>query len=262
MNNDWSYRSEVLKLIFPLLDGSDLQNCMLVSHQWKDIAADDYLWKCICIRKWPSFLKRRFSPTLTYYQLFVNFSKKQPQRSLLPARLSLEDIEFYIDVWSDQNLVFSEAVPGPILEDGIPNPPSGTYEVLRNHLVPKPNGNCGSNYKMMMPIHPKFSFSLSMSVTVSVLIGRKDTKKMACIIDKSLFEYIDGSVYRAMAFDYMRFSPLYPFLPGMRAWVSLLFMENDSSGGAIDVFGIEMDFSDIAQSKIEVLWLLDMLDWK
>lgn len=260
MNNEWSYGSEVLKLIFPLLDGSDLLNCMLVSHQWKDIATDDYLWKCICIQKWPSVSKRSFSPTLTYHQHFVNFSKKQLQKPLLPPRLSLEDLEFYIDLWYGQNLIFSDAVSGPILQDGIPNPPPGIYEVLRNHLVPTPNGNCDSNYKLMMPIHPKLSLSLSMAVTVSVLVGRKDTNKMACIIDRSQFEYIDGSAYRAMAFDYMRFSPLYPFLPGMRAWVSLLFMENDPT--AIDVFGIEMDFSDVAQSKIEVLWLLDMLDWK
>jgi len=41
----------------------------------------------------------------------------------------------------------------------------------------------------------------------------------------------------------------------------LLFME-EGSEDLMDVFGIQMDFCDVANSKEEVLWLLDMLDWK
>ena len=76
-----------------------------------------------------------------------------------------------------------------------------------------------------------------------------------------MFDYIDRSSYRALAFDYLDIAPCYPFLSGIRAWISLLFME-DKKEDLMDVFGIQMDFCDVANSKEEVLWLLDMLDWK
>jgi hypothetical protein len=41
---------EVLRAVFPLLDGKDLVFCMLVCRQWHEIAKDDYFWKCICAR--------------------------------------------------------------------------------------------------------------------------------------------------------------------------------------------------------------------
>ncbi|KAF2313654.1 hypothetical protein GH714_012611 [Hevea brasiliensis] len=86
-------------------------------------------------------------------------------------------------------------------------------------------------------------------------------QQVARVINRSMFDYIDRTAYRAMAFEYLDFSPVHPFIPGIRAWISLLFME-DGNEGVIDVFGIEMDFRDAANSREEVLWLLDMLDWK
>ena len=53
-----------------------------------------------------------------------------------------------------------------------------------------------------------------------------------------------------MAFDYLEFSPVHPFISGARAWFSLLFNE-DGNEGVIDVFGIEMDLCDTANSKEE-----------
>ncbi|KAC9242324.1 hypothetical protein E3N88_46142 [Mikania micrantha] len=137
---------EMLKAVFPLLEGTDLAACMSVCKQWHQMAQDDYFWKCLCAKRWPS-------------------------------------------------------------------------------------------------------------------TSRKDSNKVACIINKSIFDYIDRSSFRALAFDYLMFSPVYPFVAGIRAWISLLFMEH-ANENVFDVFGIEIDFCDAANSEDEVLWLLDMLDWK
>lgn len=119
----------------------------------------------------------------------------------------------------------------------------------------------GPEYKMTLPVEPRFTVPSGQTVSVSVLVGRMDSNKVARIINKSMFDYIDRTSYRALAFDYLDFSPVYPFISGIRAWFSLLFME-DGNEGVIDVFGIEMDFCDAANTEEEVLWLLDILDWK
>ncbi|KAF2313628.1 hypothetical protein GH714_012493 [Hevea brasiliensis] len=122
---------------------------------------------------------------------------------------------------------------GPVLLTGIRVPPPGICDILRFHLD-------GPDYKMILPVEPRVKIPLSQTIYV---------------------DYIDRTAYRAMAFEYLDFSPVHPFIPGIRAWISLLFME-DGNEGVIDVFGIEMDFRDAANSREEVLWLLDMLDWK
>ncbi|GKU97330.1 hypothetical protein SLEP1_g10492 [Rubroshorea leprosula] len=245
---------EVLKAVLPLLDGRDLASCMVVCKQWRDIAGDDYFWKCACAKRWPSVCKQPNPPTTTYYKLYQTFYRRQDCRTLLPPRLSFDVLEFYIDIWAEDKLIFSEVVPGPILQAGIKSPPTGICDLLRFHLE-------GPEYKMTLPVEPRFTVPLSQTVSVSVLVGRKDFNKVACIINKSVFDYIDRTAYRALAFDYLDFSPDYPFVSGVRAWISLLFMDNGNDG-LIDVFGIEMDFCDVADSKDAVLWLLDMLDWK
>ncbi|KAI5665719.1 hypothetical protein M9H77_15572 [Catharanthus roseus] len=245
---------EILKAVFPFLEGTDLANCMLVCKQWQEIAQDDYFWKCLCAKRWPSVCRQPCPPTVTYYKLFQKFYKRQHRRSLLPPRLSLNDLEFFIDIWAEERLIFSEVVPGPAFQKGMWIAPSGICDVLRYHLE-------GPEYKMILPVEPRFTVPLSQSVSVSVLVGRKDSKKVARIIDKSVFDYIDRTAYRALAFDYLDFSPSYPFVSEIRAWITLLFMDSGHEG-VIDVFGIEMDFCDAANSAEEVLWLLDMLDWK
>lgn len=245
---------EVLRAVFPFLDGKDLASCMVVSKEWRDLARDDYFWKCICAKKWPSIGKKPKPPTETYYKLCQSFYKKQTHRTLLPPRLSIDVLEFYIDIWAGDKLIFSDVVPGNILQDGIKIPATGICDMLRYHLE-------SPEYKMTLPVEARFTVPLCQSVSVSVLVGRKDSNKVARIISRSVFDYIDQSSYRALAFDYLDFSPNYPFITGIRAWISLLFLE-DGNDGSIDVFGIEMDFCDVADSKDAVLWLLDMLDWK
>lgn len=246
---------EVLKAVFPFLDGTDLASCMAVCKQWREIAKDDYFWKCLCARKWPSICKRPNSFSVTYYKLYQTFRKRQQRQALLPPRLCFEDLEFFIDIWTEDKLMFSEVVPGPLLEAGIKNPPSGVSEGLRLHL------EC-PQYKMTLPVDPRFTVACSQNLTVSVLVRRKDSNRVACIINNSLFGYTDRTSNRFMAYEYLDFSPLYPFISNTRAWISLLFMDKDQNEGIIDVFGIEVDFCDAANSKEEVLWLLDMLDWK
>ncbi|KAL3525865.1 hypothetical protein ACH5RR_014237 [Cinchona calisaya] len=246
---------EILKAVFPLLESVDLAKCMVVSKHWREIARDDYFWKCLCAKRWPSICKRPQPPTITYHKLFQTFYKRQHRRALPPPRLSLNDLEFYVDIWTEDRLIFSEVVPGPTLQNRIWIPPPGICDVLKYHLE-------GPEYKMILPVEPRLAIPLSHSVTVSVLVVRKDSNKVACIIDKSVFDYIDRTSYRALAFDYLDFSPSYPFVSEIRAWISLLFLDNGNNEGIIDVFGIELDFCDAANSEEEVLWLLDMLDWK
>ncbi|CAI0454356.1 unnamed protein product [Linum tenue] len=245
---------EVLKTVFPLLNGIDLASCMAVSKQWRDIARDDYFWKCQCAKRWPSICKRPNLSTTSYYRLYQSFYKRQNHQILLPPKLSFDTLEFYIDIWAGDKLIYSGIVQGSVFEDGIKLPPHRISSVLRYHLQ-------ATEYKMMLAVEPTFKLPLSQPVSVSVLVGRKDSNKIARIIHKAMFDYIDRSSYRAMAFDAIDISPMYRFLPNIRGWISLLFMEGGDEC-EIDVFGIQMDFNDVANSKDEVLWLLDMLDWK
>ncbi|KAK9105247.1 hypothetical protein Scep_022091 [Stephania cephalantha] len=245
---------EALKAVFPLLDGKDLASCMRVCKLWREIAGDDYYWKCLCAKRWPSICKRPMLSSFTYYKLYLTFYKQQRRRTFRPPRLSFQDLEFYIDIWAEETVIFSEVVPGPVLRRGIENPPPGISDMLKFHLQ-------GPDLKMSIPAEPRFTVPLCQTVSVSVLVSRKDTNKIACIIGKSLFDYVDRSAYRALAFDYLNFSPDYPFTSVIRAWVSLLFMESGNDA-VIDVFGVVLDFCDAANSEEEVLWILDMLDWK
>uniref|UniRef100_A0A1D1YU18 F-box protein At5g39250 n=1 Tax=Anthurium amnicola TaxID=1678845 RepID=A0A1D1YU18_9ARAE len=252
MSKDWT-TGEVLKAVFPHLDGYDLTSCMLVCRQWRDIARDDYFWKCTCAKRWPSVCKRS-TPILSYRKLFLTFSRIHHQQSLPPPKLSFEDLEFYIDIWSEQKLIFSEAVSGSLLRAGIKNPPSGICDVIKSYLD-------GPDYKMMMPVEPRFTIPKEQTVNVSVLVGRHDNNKIASIVNQARFDYVEWNAFRALAYEYLNFAPSYPFVSGVRAWISLLFMARGSED-ATDVFGIEIDFGDAASSENEVLWLLDMLDWK
>lgn len=245
---------EILKAVFPLLEGVDLASCMLVCRQWRDIAQDDYLWKCQCARRWPSICRRPPPSTMTYYTLYRTFYRRQRSRTLLPPRLSFNDLEFYIDIWAEGRLIFSEVVSGPVLQTGIKDPPSGISDMLRYRLQ-------GPEYKMALAVEPRFSVPLGQTMTISVLVKRTDSNKFACIINKGIFDYFDRTSFRALAYDYLDISPLHPFIPGIRAWVSLLFID-DGNEGIHNVFGIVLDFCDAANSEEEVLWLLDMLDWK
>ncbi|XP_073277511.1 F-box protein At5g39250-like isoform X2 [Primulina huaijiensis] len=244
---------EILKAVFPLLDSTDLVTCMLVCKHWQEIALDDYFWQCLCAKKWPSICKRSSPPSETCYKLFKTFFKRQRGKALLPPRLSFNDLEFYFDLWTEQKLIFSEVVPGTDLQNGT-WAPCGICDVLKFPLE-------SPEYKMTLPVHPRFSIPSGKAVTVSVLISRKDCNKVACIMNNSIFEYIDRSAYRAFAFDYLDFSPAHPFVSSVMAWISLLFT-NHSDGGLFDVFGIELDFCDVANSKDQVLQLLDILGWK
>ncbi|OVA00782.1 F-box domain [Macleaya cordata] len=243
---------EVLKAVFPLLDGKDLASCMQVSKQWRDIAIDDYFWKCLCAKRWPSICKKHSPPPLTYHKLYLTFSKRLQRQTFLPPRLSFDNLEFYVDIWAEDASIFSEVVPGPVLRTKIPL--CGIPDMLRFHLE-------GPDYKMTIPVVPRFTVPLGQTISVSVLVGRNDSNKIARIVNKSLFDYIDRTAHRALAFDYLDFSPLHPFISGIRAWVSLLFTE-EGNDSLINVFGVQMDFCDVANSEEEVLWLLDMLDWK
>ncbi|TQD70890.1 hypothetical protein C1H46_043576 [Malus baccata] len=114
-----------------------------------------------------------------------------PRDGPLPA----SDLTLPLQHITSYRFLFSEVVPGRVLDRDIKIPPPGVRDMLRFHLK-------GPEYKMKLAVEE-----------------------------------------------------------GIWAWISLLFMDNGDEG-VVDVFGIEMDFMDAANSKEEVLKLLDMLDWK
>lgn len=246
--------NEALKVVFPLLDGKDLASCLLVCHQWRDVASDDYIWKCICTQKWPSITKKPPSG-ITYHRLFTTFSKPLIQSPLPLPCLSFHDLVFYIDIWSEEALIFSTAISGSALLVTWKTIPEGISDILRSHLE---SADC----KMLIQVEPKITIPQAVTVTVSVLVARTDTDKMACIMHKSTFDYIDLTTSRALSCDYLKFSPGHPFISDIRAWVSLLILTKGRIGTEMDVFGLEIYFCDAANSESEILWLLDMLDWK
>ncbi|KAE9605052.1 putative F-box domain-containing protein [Lupinus albus] len=54
----------------------DLASVMAVCKQWRDTARDDYFWKCLCAKRWPSICKQPNPPTGTYYNLYKTFYKR------------------------------------------------------------------------------------------------------------------------------------------------------------------------------------------
>lgn len=251
---DYWFYNEALKIVFPLLDGKDLASCLLVCCQWRDIASDDYIWKLISTQKWPSIARKPPSGT-TYHRLFATFSKPPLQPPLPLPCLSFNDLVFYIDLWSEETLIFSNAISASVLLVGLKIIPEGISDVLRSHLE-------STDCKMLLQVEPKITIPQGVTVTASVLVARTDTNKMACIMHKSMFDYIDLTTSRAMSFDYLNFSPGHPFVSDIRAWVSLLILTKGRIGMDMDIFGLEIDFCDAANSENEILWLLDMLDWK
>jgi F-box-like len=250
------FHGEALKDVFPLLEGKDLASCMLVCRQWRDIAKDDYFWKCICARKWPS-ISKTIPPGNTYHRLFATFSQLPlPRQQPLPLpSLTFEDLVFYIDVWTEEKkILLSSAVSGSVLRTGLSNVPDGIADSLRAHLD-------SLDCKILMPVNPRVAIAYGNTATVSVLVSRRDTNKMACVANRAMFDYVDVTASRALAYEYLRFSPRRPFISDIRVWVSLLFLASGARA-SLEVFGIEIDFCDAATTEVEFLWLLDMLDWK
>uniref|UniRef100_A0A0D9Z7C1 F-box domain-containing protein n=1 Tax=Oryza glumipatula TaxID=40148 RepID=A0A0D9Z7C1_9ORYZ len=153
---------EVLKAVFPLLDGKNLVFCMLVCRQRREIAKDDYFWKCICARKWPSICKQPPSDA-NYQKLYLTFSKPRTPQHLPVPKLTFEDLVFYIDMWLDGSLIFSQAVSGCILRGGLQNTPCGIPDVLVAHLI-------APDCILTMEVEPKLEITMGPSITVSVLV--------------------------------------------------------------------------------------------
>lgn len=246
--------AEVLKVVFPLLNGADLAACMCVSKHWNQLSKDDYLWKRLCAQRWPSTCQGRgpmaIGDSRGYHKLFTSFSRKQRKRPMPAPKLTFEDLEFYVDIWVGSSSVYSAVVPGPIVRSRIYNPPDGICETMQNHLT-------SQAYKMTVPVQSRFEVCFN-DIHVSLLVRRRDDERVACIIDKSGFDYVDGPV--AHAYDYLQISPLYPFVSEIRAWIALLLV--GGRGPDMEVFGIELDFTDAANNDKEVLCLLEILDWK
>ncbi|KAJ4962016.1 hypothetical protein NE237_021926 [Protea cynaroides] len=155
-----------------------------VCKQWRDIARDDYFWKCLCAKRWPSIFKRSTPPSVSYRELLQKFCRRYRGNLNIGPRFSFDDLEFYLDIWDipvdEERLLFSEVIPGSVLGGGIRDLPPGFIEVHKLYLD-------SPGYKMLIPVEPKFCL-LFEEVRVSLVVGRKDTNQLACIFEK--FEYI------------------------------------------------------------------------
>ncbi|BBN15347.1 hypothetical protein MPTK1_6g18900 [Marchantia polymorpha subsp. ruderalis] len=249
---------EVLRAVFPLLLGQDLAACMCVCKLWREIARDYYLWSQLCAKRWPSVRSTKgslakVSPN-SYFSLYSRFSRKPRSRSMPAPKLTFEDLEFYLDIWSDEQSIFSTVVPGGIVRNRIETDPQGISETMRTHIH-------NDTYKLTVAVSPRLSVKLDDCVMVSLLVRRLDDERVACIVDKAGFDYVDGHGNLAHAYEYLQISPLYPFVSNIRVWVAMLLL-NAGEGESQEVFGIELDFPDVASTDNELLCLLEILDWK
>lgn len=249
--------AEVLKVVFPLLSGPDLAACMRVSKQWNFLSKDDFLWKNLCAQKWPSTCQGRgplaIGESRSYRKLFTSFIRRKRKPPMPAPKLTFDDLEFYVDIWMGQSSVYSSVVPGPVVLSRISNPPDGICEGMQMHLQ-------SQSYKMTIPVQNPFKICFTEDVHLSLLVRRRDNERVACIIDKSGFDYVDGPGHSAHAYDYLQISPQFPFVSEIRAWLALLLV--DGKAGQLEVFGIQLDFTDAANNDSEVLCLLEILDWK
>ncbi|KAJ4960833.1 hypothetical protein NE237_020743 [Protea cynaroides] len=243
------HSSEALRIVFPLLNGTDLVSCMLVCKQWRDIGEEDYFWKCLCVKHWPSICKSSTPLPRSYRELFQMFSKRcRPRLHSCPI-LSFDDLDFYIDIWDEEKIVFSEVIPGSFLQGGTKDLPPRVSERHKNYLN-------SSHYKMIIPVDPKFCI-FSETVSVSILICRKDTNKMAYIFQKSKLILL----YEGYPSNNLDFGSPIEEISGFLPWVYLLFIVDEDDGPVVNVFGIGLDFGRDAASEFGVLSLLQMIDW-
>ena len=85
----------------------------------------------------------------------------------------------------DDKLVYLDVVPSTLLQSRIINPPPRICNMMSDNLRSLP---C----KMTIPVSPRFQVVFSESIHVSLLVGKRDSNKVACIIDKYGFNYVDG----------------------------------------------------------------------
>ncbi|KAI5074967.1 hypothetical protein GOP47_0010928 [Adiantum capillus-veneris] len=106
-------------LVFEKLDGDSLARASCVSRAWRDTASQDYLWKALCTRIWPSLSSPRGMALLHLKGSFKYFYRLRAQAQLqhkkghlnrckLPT-LALKDLFFLVDI-SHCGLPISSAV--------------------------------------------------------------------------------------------------------------------------------------------------------
>ncbi|KAJ4961575.1 hypothetical protein NE237_021485 [Protea cynaroides] len=254
---------EALRLVFPLLNDRDLASCMQVCKHWKDIARDDYLWKCLSARRWPSLCKRTTPPPVSYHELFTLLDGRFHRMDRSPT-LSFDDLEFYIDIWAEERIGFSGVVPCSLIRVGVKHLPPEVLAMNRPYLE-------SDGYKIILPVRPKFSIPIEGDISISVLVRWRDENKFACIFEKGK---LDQNELQGFAPNILQFAPPITLnilkVHADRAFISLLFMPDFNFEGDFSllvhadrsrVFGIALDFGVNVRSKTDALLLLSVLDW-
>ncbi|KAJ4960702.1 hypothetical protein NE237_020612 [Protea cynaroides] len=276
---------EALRLVFPLLNGRDLASCMQVCKHWRDVAGDDYFWKCLCAKRWPSIMRRHIPPPESYREFFQMFAKRSHLNRNLCPRFSFDDLEFFVDVWVDERVVFSEVFPGSLIRDGIENLPPNVRR-LHEYYLDRPG------YKMILPVKPNFSIRTESAISVSVIAGRRDINKLVPIFTRRKVDILgDAPNFLHLAPIHLDTLDIYVqpddpiflnYAPTINpntlkiyaphVFVSLLFMPKQlldnpdaslrySNIDEIRVFGVALDFGRAVKNEDDLLSLLRILDW-
>ncbi|KAI3907576.1 hypothetical protein MKW98_016220 [Papaver atlanticum] len=69
---------------------------------------------------------------------------------------SFDELEFFIDIWEEEVIIFSEAIP--VLKTKIPLE-EGMFNMLRFHLQ-------GSDYRMKIHVNPRFEIPYYINILV------------------------------------------------------------------------------------------------
>ncbi|KAJ4952217.1 hypothetical protein NE237_029049 [Protea cynaroides] len=144
-----------------------------------------------------------------------------------------------------------------LIQDGIEHLPLDVRK-LHKYYLDKPV------YKMILPIKPKSGIRMESSISVSVIIGRRDINKFACIFVWDKLDNLQGYAPNFFCFASTISGSILKICTDS-AFVSLLFMleqllDNADSlhfGDIVEIrgFGVVLDFGD------DVLLVLRILVW-
>ncbi|KAJ4961934.1 hypothetical protein NE237_021844 [Protea cynaroides] len=203
-----------------------------------------------CVKHWPSICKSSTTALpQSYRELSQMFSKRCHLKLHSCPKLSFDDLDFYIDIWDEEKIVFSEVISGSFLQGGTKDLPPRVCERHKTYLN-------SSRYKMIIPVDPKFCV-FSETVSVSILICRRDTNKLACIFQKSKLILL----YEGCPSNNLDFASPIAEIAGFLPWVYFLFIVDEDDGPVVNVFGIGLHFGSDTDSEYGVLSLLQMIDW-
>ncbi|KAL5728756.1 hypothetical protein ACHQM5_001801 [Ranunculus cassubicifolius] len=107
---------EILNLISHYLDPQTLAIASCVNKSWLKSMSSDHIWKPICFTHFPSLSKlHQTHPTISYRHLYTIGYRSSISRHTFnppPPKISINDIFFSIDVFSNDSQLFGTSKDG------------------------------------------------------------------------------------------------------------------------------------------------------